>query len=266
MLIREMLAASGLPALDSEVLLAHVLQKPRSWLAAHADQPLTGSDVKRFEELAARRRKCEPIAYIIGEKEFFGRIFQVTPDVLIPRPATEEFVICALDFIRSPRLIEREIDTGISALCVPVASGIPELLVDIGTGSGCIAATLALEGRSEKIIAVDSSEAALDVAKQNFANFKLSIISAVGDGPSFVRSILQPFFVLSNPPYIPEGTKLQKNVSDHEPHEALFAGKEGMDVLAGLARAAVGNPACLGIALELKTGQIIAVKNLLGVM
>lgn len=266
MLIREMLRSSGLPMLESEILLAHIVQKPRTWLLSHDDQPLQGTSMSQFEALAARRRTGEPMAYITGEKEFFGRMFRVTPEVLIPRPATEELVLAALDFLKNPRLIEREIDTGISALCVPLASGTPELLVDIGTGSGCIAASLALEGRTEQILAVDLSEAALDVATENFLRLAPEIKSAIGDGPAFVSAVHIPFVVISNPPYIPEGTGLERDVADHEPHEALFAGKNGLDVLTQLARAAAENPACLGIALELQTDQLAIVKRLLGVM
>lgn len=266
MLIREMLKAALLPRLDAEILLAHVVKKPRTWLIAHDDQIMSGSDVKKFESLALRRRNGEPTAYITGEKEFFGRTFFVTPDVLIPRSATEELVTCVLNFLKNPRLIEKEADSGISILCVPLNAGTPEIIVDIGTGSGCIAASLALEGRKEKILAIDSSEAALEIARENFTVHGLEINTASGDGPSFVRAMHQPFLIVSNPPYIPEGTVLEKDVRDFEPHEALFAGKDGMDILTALARAASDNPDCLGICLELETTQAVIVKRLLGVM
>jgi len=266
MRIRELLQATGLPSLDAEVLLAHLLKNPRTWLTAHDDEQVSDTDVQQFEKFVSRRKTGEPVAYITGKKEFYGRTFYVTPDVLIPRPATEELVTCALDFLHYPRLIEKEIDSGISALCIPLGSGIPEVIVDIGTGSGCIAATLALEGRKEKILAVDVSEAALDIARENFADLGLEITAAAGDGPSFVEAIHRPFFIVSNPPYIKEGTKLENDVSGFEPHEALFAGKDGMDVLKALARSAADNPACLGIALELESGQTAVVKRLLGVM
>lgn len=266
MLIRELLKASGLPTLDAEVLLSHVLKRPRSWLLAHNNEAVPEVESKRFEEFAVRRKRGEPASYITGQKEFFGRMFFVTTDVLIPRPATEELVKYALDFLENPQFIEKEIDANISALCVPLNSGTPEIIIDIGTGSGCIAATLALEGRKEKILAVDTSQAALDIATCNFTAFKLKISTAVGDGPSFVLALHQPFVVVSNPPYIKEGTALQKDVTEFEPHGALFAGKEGMDVLTALARAASDNPACLGICLELESGQTAVVKRLLGVM
>lgn len=266
MLIRELLKASGLQPLDAEVLLAHILKQPRTWLTAHDSDAVSNTDQEKFELFVSRRKTGEPVAYITGQKEFYGRTFFVTPDVLIPRPATEELITCALDFLKNPRLIEKEIDSGISALCVPLGSGTPEIIVDIGTGSGCIAATLALEGRKEKILAVDVSEAALDIAKENFADLGLDIVAAAGDGPSFVEAIHRPFFIVSNPPYIKEGTSLQSDVADFEPHEALFAGKDGMDILKALARAAAENPACLGIALELESGQTAVVKRLLGVM
>jgi release factor glutamine methyltransferase len=266
MLIREMLKAAGLPRLDAEVLLAHVLKRPRTWLMSHDDQQITGGELKKFEELAARRRKGEPASHITGEKEFFGRTFIVTPNTLVPRPATEELVACTLDFLKSPRLIEKEIDTNISALCIPLAEGKPEIIMDIGTGSGCIAATLKLEGRSEKILAVDISKEALEVAQQNFTHLNIDISCAQGDGAAFVRAMHQPFVIVSNPPYIPEGTELQNDVLDYEPHEALFSGPEGTDVLRAIAQAAADNPQCLGMALELRTEQITAVKRLLGVM
>ncbi len=266
MRIREHLKASGLPALDAEVLLAHIIKRPRTWLIAHDDETVPDNDATRFEEVVIRRKTGEPTAYITGQKEFYGRTFFVTPDVLIPRPATEELITCALDFLKNPRLIEKDIDSGISALCVPLNPGAPEIIVDIGTGSGCIAASLALEGRTEKILAVDISEAALDIARENFAELGLSITTAAGDGAAFVEAIHRPFVIVSNPPYIKEGTMLAPNVIGFEPHDALFAGKDGMDILKALARAAAENPACLGIALELESGQTAVVKRLLGVM
>lgn len=266
MLIQELLKASGLPTLDAEVLLAHILKRPRTWLIAHHDEPVSDSDAHRFEAAVIRRKTGEPAAYITGQKEFYGRTFFVTPDVLIPRPATEELVTCALDFLQNPRLIEKEIDSGISALCVPLNPGTPEIIVDIGTGSGCIAATLALEGRTEKILAVDISETALDIARENFAELGLNITVAAGDGAGFVEAIHRPFVIVSNPPYIKEGTMLMPNVIGFEPHDALFAGKDGMDVLKALTLAAAENPACLGIVLELESGQTAVVKRLLGVM
>lgn len=266
MRIRELLKTSGLPTLDSEVLLSHTLTKPRTWLSAHDDEEVSDKDVKRFQELVSRRKTREPVSYITGQKEFYGRTFFVTPEVLIPRPATEELVRYALDFLSNPRLIEEDIDSGISALCVPLNPGTPEIIVDIGTGSGCIAATLALEGRTEKILAVDISQAALDIARENFANLELNITSAVGDGASFVEAIHRPFVIVSNPPYIKEGAPLPHDVTGFEPHEALFAGKDGMSVLKALTLAASENPACLGIVLELESGQTAVVKRLLGVM
>lgn len=266
MRIRDILTTSGLTALDAEVLLAHVLGKSRTWLLAHDDEEVSDLDAMRFASLCLRRTSHEPVAYLVGQKEFYGRPFLVTPDVLIPRPATEELVSCALDFLTKPRFIEKEIDTGITALCVPLNEGTPEILIDVGTGSGCIAATLALEGRQEKILAVDTSQAALDIAIHNFTTFKLDIATAVGDGPTFVAAMHMPFVVVSNPPYIREGTVMQTDVGDYEPHEALFAGKDGMRVLSDLARSAAENPACLGICLELETSQAAVTKRLLGVM
>ncbi len=266
MLIREILKTSGLPALETELLLAHVLQRPRAWLMAHDDIALEKSEIEIFQSLSSRRKCGEPLAYITGKKEFYGRTFFVTKDVLIPRSATEEFVACALKFMQSPAFIETEIDTQITALCVPLAAGTARMILDVGTGSGCIAATLALEGRKEKILAIDTSEDAITIAQENFKELSLDIPTAVGDGAAFIRAVHQPFFIISNPPYIPEGTVLQNDVEEHEPHEALFAGTDGMDVLTRLAHAATENPHCLGIMLELRTEQAVIIKRLLGVM
>lgn len=264
--LKDALTRSGIPPLDAEVLMAHVLQKPRSWLFAHENTDIGEEEAKNFDALAHRRKTGEPIAYILNQKEFYGRTFIVNRDVLIPRPATEELTRVALDFMKKPRFIEKEIDAGISALCVPLSDDKPEAILDIGTGSGCIAATLALEGRTEQIIAIDVSDTALDVAQENFRMLSPNVVAVHGDGTAFIQAMKKPFFIISNPPYIPEGTSLQRDVADFEPHEALFSGPNGTNVLVNIARAAADNPACLGVVLELRTDQTPVVKRLLGAL
>jgi methylase of polypeptide subunit release factors len=129
-------------------------------------------------------------------------------------------------------------------------------------GASLIAANIS----AEQIIGIDISDTALDVAQENFRMLSPNVVAAHGDGAAFIKAMKQPFFVISNPPYIPEGTALQKDVADFEPHEALFAGESGADQLVRLARAAAHNGACLGIMLELRNDQCAVVKKMLGAM
>ncbi|HLD26288.1 MAG TPA: HemK/PrmC family methyltransferase, partial [Candidatus Andersenbacteria bacterium] len=126
---------SDAPALDAAWLLLHVLgTREASWLTAHADVVLTSAQIQNLETLTQRRAAGEPLAYILGEWEFYGRPFLVTPDVLIPRPATEALVDATLRYLRSPSIL-RNIE----------GRSDPLVVADVGTGSGCIAITLALE-------------------------------------------------------------------------------------------------------------------------
>jgi len=146
-------ADSALDALDARVLLCHVLNWPRTALITRADQPLVAEAVRRFEALVARRRAGEPIAQLVGEREFFGRPFAVTPDVLIPRPDTELLVELALAYI------DRRFGTALASA--------PLNVLDLGTGSGAIAVTLAAERPGIAMWGSDRSAAALAVAAQN---------------------------------------------------------------------------------------------------
>jgi len=140
--IRDLMAASRLPRLEMRMLLEHVLSRPRVWLLAHDDEVLDETAITAFLTLAARREAGEPMAYLLGEREFMGHMFRVTPDVLIPRPDTELLVNIAADFL-----------TGLSEPNV----------VDLGTGSGAIAVSLALACPHARVEASDRSEAALAV-------------------------------------------------------------------------------------------------------
>jgi release factor glutamine methyltransferase len=256
MIIRDVLRSAGIPRLDAEVLLAHVLGRPRSFILAHDGETLSSSDARMFQHLSLRRAKGEPIAYILKEREFFGRPFFVTPEVLIPRPATEGLVELTLEFLKNPKSMKKTLDTDIVGLAHVLRSGDWNTIVDVGTGSGCIAITLALEGRHERMIAVDVSERALRVAKENAKRHNVEHIECIqADGPTFVSMLKEPFVIVSNPPYIPEETMLDSTVSVYEPHAALFAGPKGFDIIRPLATAARNNSACRGMVLELREDQ-----------
>ena len=256
MTIRDLLLQSSIERTDAELLAAHALGKTRSWILAHDDEDVSDGVTSQVASMMKRRQGEEPLAYIICSKEFYGRDFFVRPDVLIPRPATEHLVEDVLLFLRGKNPVTHEIDRGISSFILRLRGETPKVLVDIGTGSGCIAITLALEGCGQSIIGVDTSPKALEVAEKNRKEFETENVRFVlDDGIDFVRSMAEPFLLVSNPPYIPSGTRLGKTVAQFEPHEALFAGEDGMEVITPLLKAARENEKCIGAILEMRSEQ-----------
>lgn len=209
------LGAAGVaqPRLTAELLLAHALGRERSFLYAHPEQELTSAQSAAFATLVQRRTAGEPLQYLTGTQEFHGRRFTVSPAVLIPRPETELVVAAALDLL-PPDAAAR--------------------ILDVGTGSGCLAVTLALERPRATVLATDISPAALTVARHNAA--------ALGARVEFLESDLLaaapgPFdLIVSNPPYISDHdwATLQREVRDHEPRTALLAGPTGAEIYAHL--------------------------------
>ncbi|MDD5739950.1 MAG: HemK family protein methyltransferase, partial [Candidatus Peribacteraceae bacterium] len=168
MTIGELIRASGLPRLEAEVLAAAALHQDRTLVLAHGGEELNEQQRAGIASFFSRRQKGEPVAYITELREFFGRNFKVTPAVLIPRPATEELVRVALAFLDQSGAAVREADVGIviaSRVLRPKLH--PRIVVDTGTGSGCIAITLALERPEIQVIATDVSGDALTVARGN---------------------------------------------------------------------------------------------------
>lgn len=231
---------------DGETLLLHLIGKNKAWLMAHADEDFAGCTAIRFASLLERRRKGEPIQYITGEAEFFGLPFRVTRDVLIPRPETEH-------------LVEKTTQLA--------ASFAQPRIVDVGTGSGVIAIALAVHLPNAHITAIDISEAALTVARDNATR------SHVSDRIRFLEGdLLNPVadenfdIVVSNPPYVPESDRasLAVEVRDHEPALALFASGDGLSIYRCLIPAAFEVLATGGfIVLEIGYGQQQAVRALL---
>ncbi|OIO49995.1 MAG: hypothetical protein AUJ34_00125 [Parcubacteria group bacterium CG1_02_41_12] len=175
-------------SLDSEVILSFVIDKPREYILANMDKDITADKTAKFEGLIARRAKHEPVAYLIHNKEFYERNFYVDNRVHIPRPATEDLIDCVKQSIlkRSATL-----NSGLG----------PLQIADIGTGSGCIAITLALEFPNAKIIATDISDDALEVAKRNADKLGSSdkITFLKGDLLSVLAKPVD--IIVSNPPY-----------------------------------------------------------------
>jgi len=220
---REAIAAAGIrpedAALDAEVLARKVLGCDRAGFVVRLRDEEPAVFAEAYGALVDRRCRREPVAYILGEREFWGLRFEVTPDVLIPRPETE--------------LIVEE------ALHLFPAGHAPGVIVDAGTGSGCLAVALAREFSSARVIATDISEQALAVARRNAArNGAARIEFRVGD---LLEPVTEPAdLIVSNPPYVASGDAagLMPEVREHEPHVALFGGPDGLSLFGRLFPAA----------------------------
>jgi len=258
MTIGELIRASGLPRLEAEVLAAAALKRNRAWIIAHGEEKLAQQQCDSISGFFDRRRAGEPVAYITGMREFFGRDFRVTPAVLIPRPATEELVHAALAFLDRPETLQREADAGIVIVSHVLRPELhPHVVVDVGTGSGCIAITLALERPEIQFIATDVSDDALTVARANadlhHVAGRVSFLKGKDLDP--LQDLKEPFLLVSNPPYIPVGRVLQREVMAFEPSQALFGGEDGADMLRRISDQAMQHPFCAGIVIECEAGQ-----------
>ena len=214
-------ARAKLPAGEARLLLGHVLERPAAWLIAHDDEAIDEDAMLGFASLVARRAGGEPVAYLVGHREFFGREFSVSPAVLIPRPETELLVEIALEKV------------GVGG----TATGAARIL-DLGTGSGCIAVTLALEMPQAAVTAVDASVVALVVARQNVERHgaRLRLLQSdwftALDGERFD-------LIVANPPYVAAGDPhLAAGDLRHEPPAALASGGDGLEDIRRIATAA----------------------------
>ncbi len=212
----------GSPRMNAEVLLIFVLGVNRAYLYAHPERELTAEEESRYDEVLAQRATGMPSQYITGHQEFWGLDFIVSPAVLIPRPETEHLVETVLELARD--------------VAYPK-------LVDVGTGSGCIALALAHELKGGEVYAVDVSPEALEIAHANAVRLQLDrrvqfLQSNVLEGLAKTSDFN---FVVSNPPYVgfDEADKVQKSVRDFEPRIAVFAGEHGLDVIGSLVQQAL---------------------------
>ena len=208
---------------DALVLLAHVLAVDTGRLQAHPETPVGPEEASRYRALVARRKRREPLQYLTGEQEFWSLRFEVTPAVLIPRPETEGLVEAFLRLNRMP----------------------DPIVIDIGTGSGCLAVVAAREIPGARVYASDLSGEALAVARRNAAAHGVAGRIEFRAGDLFEPLRAEGLggrvdFILSNPPYISEGELpgLMPEVRDHEPRAALVGGVDGLDAHRRLAREA----------------------------
>ena len=203
--------------LTAELLLAHSLSVEREYLYAHDERVLTAEESQALEDLLYDRINGVPLQYIVGRQEFYGRYFRVTRDVLIPRPETEHLVEAVLELEPSaPRIL------------------------DVGTGSGCIAVTLALEIPDARVFASDISESALLVARANASALHAPVSFACMDVLDAVAGNFE--FIVSNPPYVRRGdmSRLQREVREYEPHVALFSPEDELEIYRRLIAGAAG--------------------------
>ncbi len=228
MTVRELLCSTSIALqqagcnasrLDAELLLAKVLECDRTWLIAHADEGVSSTVHEAYILLVERRRKREPLAYIMGEKEFWSRLFFVTPDVLIPRPETEHLIEAIMEYFPETKKVFH--------------------FCDMGTGSGCIAVTIAREYPQAHVIATDISHAALHVARKNAERH--GVLSRMkwcqGDMFTALENQDGPFdAIVSNPPYVArdELAALEKELT-FEPRHALTDDANGLRHLQTLA-------------------------------
>ncbi len=248
---------SASPRLDAQVLLTHVTGLDRVRLYVDFERPLVDTELARFKDLVKRRARGEPVAYIVGVKEFYGRDFAVDTRVLVPRPETELLVDAAKAYLRESSERTR--------------------IVDVGVGSGAIAVSLAAELRtshSELVaVGIDASADALEVAAQNAERHgvrdRVKLVRGQGTEP--IKSPQSVDVLVSNPPYLDAGlmATLPRDVRDFEPHLALSGGSDGLEVLRPLISDAprvlrAGGWLGLEVAGEAQAAQVVALLEATG--
>ena len=254
--------------LDSEVLLAHLLKLDRVGLYLNFDRPLSREELSSFREMVKRRGAREPLQYIIGRQEFWSLDFKVTPDVLIPRPETEILVEEALKAVRSSEFRVESSEPINSKLKTQNS----KLILDLCTGSGCIAISIAHELKDAVVYAVDASGVALAIARENAEKngVKDRIIFLQGNLyealTSHVSRTTSFDLIVSNPPYVKSSDipNIQPEVRDFEPRMAVDGGFEGLDFYRRIVAGASGYLAPGGwLMVEVGEGQAEAVSEMI---
>ena len=244
-LLAEARAHSEAAAADAPLLLAHLLDKPVTWIYAHPEEAVSAPQAERFRQLLARRGAGEPLAYLTGEKDFWSLTLKVTPATLVPRPETELLVEVGLelgDFLRPPHPspLPKGEEATLPSPSGRGAGGEGITILDLGTGSGAIALAIAHERPRWQVTATDLSAEALAVAKENARKLglkNLRFLQGRWYDPLPANARFQ--LILSNPPYVAENDPhLQGDGVRHEPRAALTAGPEGLDELRTIVRGA----------------------------
>jgi release factor glutamine methyltransferase len=215
-LISRLEKTSDTAGLDAQVLLARLIHTPRSWVVAHPEALLSRTSFSELELMVSRLEQGEPLPYVLGTWEFFGLEFELTSAVLIPRPETELLVERAIMCLRKPGVAAQDLNA-----------------LDIGTGSGCIAISLAVNLQGLSITATDISNAALNVARRNAEKLNVSGRITFLEADLFSNPlIVGPFsLIVANPPYIPTDTLHMLPIYGHEPNLALDGGPDGLDLI-----------------------------------
>lgn len=209
MLIRQWLSRRTLPRLEGVLLLTHVLECSREWLIAHDDTPLSATHLDRLQHLEQARLAGEPMAYLLGHREFWGHRFAVSPAVLIPRPETELLVQVGLDALADTK---------------------DPCVLDLGTGSGIIAISIALMCPQARVAAVDLSQEALSIAQDNARTLGAKVDFFCGSWFEALREPMRFHVILANPPYVASGdAHLQAGDLRFEPLSALTDGLDGLE-------------------------------------
>jgi release factor glutamine methyltransferase len=210
---RATLAKADIPYawLDAEILVAHVIHSSRERLHSHPERLLSVSQRARLRRLTSRRTARVPVPYLVGEREFYGHMLKVTPAVLIPRPSSELLVELAVDWLKTHQQLKR--------------------VIDLGTGSGAVAISVALEVPHVRIEARDVSARALRVAAENIAHYRLRrrICTVKGD---LLKGAARADLIMANLPYIPDALRrIRPKELDYEPALALDGGKDGLSLI-----------------------------------
>lgn len=204
---------SGTAQLDAEVILAHVLDVDRSWLHAHPEFEINNDKISTLTDYTKRRAYHEPLAYILKKTEFYGREFYITSGVLVPRPESESMIDLFKKYISENKINDA-------------------LVVDVGTGSGALIITAALEAKPTQCVAIDIDDTCLSVANQNIDKYKVNVCLEKGD---LLEPIKQKNFnqnnivVLANLPYVPKKYSINMEAKN-EPAHAIFGGEDGLDL------------------------------------
>lgn len=234
---------SPLPRLESQMLWEHVLGVTRAWLIANSGQQPSPAQLASYGGLEARRQAGEPMAYILGRREFYGRMFRVTPAVLVPRPETELLLECGLEAIsglHQPRVLE------------------------LGTGSGIVAVSIALECPGARVQASDYSAQALDLARENAQALGAKLLFSLGSWYDIGLSLAPYDLIISNPPYVgKDDTHLLQGDLRYEPQVALTDNADGLQALRSIIQGAPAHLAPGGaLCVEHGWDQATAVRGL----
>ena len=229
------LSAAGLPRNEARLLLAHVLHRDHAWLVAHDDYEFAAGELDQINALAARRAEGEPIAYLLGEREFYSRAFRCSPAALIPRPETELLIDQALASMATDAPL-RVLDQA----SLRVLDQSPLRVLDVGTGTGCIAITIALERSDAIVTAIDISPDALALARENARRLQANVTFIESNWLAALLPDAQFDLILSNPPYIvPGDAHLTQGDLRFEPTVALADAVDGLQSYRQLALAAL---------------------------